>query len=67
MTSGNQFDAVLPPLWLAAGGVGGREEGASDQSFSMPTGATYAVLFREANFGDFRKATHARTSRTCGW
>lgn len=51
---GHQFDAILPSLWLAAGGVGDREEGASRKIFSMPKGSTYAVLFRESGFRKFK-------------
>lgn len=53
---GQQFDAVLPALWLAAGGVGEREEGASTKHFSMPVGSTYAVLFRTSRFRAFQDA-----------
>jgi adenine-specific DNA-methyltransferase len=64
---GTQFDAILPSLWLAAGGIGDREEGASGKAFTMPEGSTYAVLFREGSFGKFRKALEARPEVTHVW
>jgi adenine-specific DNA-methyltransferase len=55
-----QFDAILPALWLAAGGVGEREHSASARHFSLPPDSTYAVLFREASFRRFRDALRER-------
>lgn len=43
---GLQFDAILPALWLSAGGTGTREHGVSDQALSAPEGGNYAVLFK---------------------
>ncbi len=43
---GLQFDAILPALWLSAGGVGTREHGVSDQPMSVPDSSNYAVLFK---------------------
>jgi adenine-specific DNA-methyltransferase len=51
---GRQFDAILPALWLAAGGVGDREQDASSKHFSMPPSSTYAVLFRESSLAPVR-------------
>jgi len=59
-----QFDAILPALWLAAGGLGEREHGAGAKHFSMPPGSTYAVLFREASFRKFRDALRGRPDIT---
>lgn len=59
-----QFDAILPALWLAAGGVGEREHGASTRHFSMPPDSTCAMLFREASFRKFRDALRDRPDIT---
>lgn len=61
---GRQFDAIVPGLWLAAGGVGDRETGASSKHFSMPSGSTYAVLFRESRFRKFKEALQGRPEIT---
>ncbi|MEX2527495.1 MAG: DNA methyltransferase [Gemmatimonadota bacterium] len=57
---GRQYDAIVPTLWLAAGGVGPREAGVSGAAFSMPKGSTYAVLFREACFREFLEGIDTR-------
>ncbi len=59
-----QFDSILPALWLAASGVGEREHGASTRHFSLPSGSTYAILFREALFRKFRDALRERPEIT---
>jgi adenine-specific DNA-methyltransferase len=64
---GHQFDAILPALWLAAGGIGDREEGASKKTFSMPKGAPYAVLFRESGFRKFKDDLCNRPDVTHVW
>ena len=64
---GTQFDSILPSLWLASGGVGKREQGASGQGFSMPPSSRYAVLFRESGFRKLRKALDARPDVTHVW
>ena len=47
------FEAILPTLWLTAGGVGPRVADVGHAHFSMPEGATYAVLFRPAGLRPF--------------
>lgn len=64
---GRQFDAILPMLWLAAGGVGEPEFGAADGDFSIPKGSTYAVLFREDRYRAFAAALAERTDLTHVW
>jgi len=61
---GHQFDAILPALWLSAGGAGSRDEGVADTDFSIPEGSTYAVLFRESRFAEFSEALEARPEVT---
>jgi adenine-specific DNA-methyltransferase len=56
---GQQFEAILPALWLAAGGQGLR--GKSDSPFySLPEGAPYGVLFEESHLRDFIEALRDR-------
>jgi adenine-specific DNA-methyltransferase len=64
---GLQFEAILPALWMAAGGVGSREKPEEGQGFSMPEGSTYGVLFREARFRQFREALEERSEVTRVW
>lgn len=64
---GRCFDAVLPALWLGAGGIGAREGRMEGQDFSIPKGAAYAVLFREARFRQFREALAQRPDVTHAW
>ncbi len=62
---GTQFEAILPSLWLAAGGVGPREHGG--KGFSLPDGSRYAVLFDESAFRKLRKALDTRPDVTHVW
>jgi adenine-specific DNA-methyltransferase len=64
---GQQFDAILPSLWLAAGGIGGREKDASKKPFSIPTASRYGVLFREAAFRKFKLEIAKRPEVTHVW
>lgn len=64
---GRQFDAIVPLLWLTAGGIGPRECAAAGQSFSMPVGSPYAVLFRQSRFRQFREALLLRPDITHVW
>jgi adenine-specific DNA-methyltransferase len=64
---GRQFDAILPALWLAAGGIGERETGASERDYSMPDGSTYGVLFRESAFRKFKAQLTSRPEVTHVW
>src|SRR5262249_4518040 len=64
---GKQFDAILPALWLAAGGVGDREEGVTGRGYSLPEGSRYGVLFRPAAFRRFQAALAERPEVTHVW
>jgi adenine-specific DNA-methyltransferase len=64
---GQQFDAILPSLWLAAGGVGHRENGASKKSFSLPHDSTFGILFRESAFRKFKDAAEKHPKVTPIW
>ncbi len=63
---GMQFDAILPSLWLAAGGVGERET-APDSGIWIPENSRYAVLFDEGKFRKLKKALEKRLDITHVW
>lgn len=67
--AGQAFDAIVPLLWLAAGGVGAPEYGAETrgQPFTLPDGSTYGVLLRETAFRAFVGALAARADVTHVW
>jgi adenine-specific DNA-methyltransferase len=64
---GFQFEAILPALWLAAGGIGDREKPEDGRGFSMPESSTYGVLFRESRFRHFGEALERRPEVTHVW
>ncbi|HUY33154.1 MAG TPA: site-specific DNA-methyltransferase [Pirellulales bacterium] len=64
---GTQFNAILPALWLAAGGVGDRETVATRKDFTIPKGSTYGVLFKESKFRQFKNALAKRSDVTHVW
>jgi adenine-specific DNA-methyltransferase len=64
---GFQFQAILPTLWMAAGGVGNREKPEEGQDYSMPEGSTYGVLFKESRFRRFREVLEERPDVTHVW
>lgn len=64
---GLQADAIIPALWLMAGGVGEPELGVSDQDYSIPEGSTYAILFRASRYLAFKEAVTAHPKLTHVW
>jgi adenine-specific DNA-methyltransferase len=64
---GNQFEAIFPSLWLAAGGIADRPNIASDEDMLLPPAAPYAVLFREDRFRKFSRAIENRADVTHVW
>ena len=64
---GLQFEAILPTLWMTAGGVGEWEKPEKGQAFSIPEGSTYGVLFKESRFPRFREALEDRPGVTHVW
>jgi adenine-specific DNA-methyltransferase len=64
---GTQFKSILPSLWLAAGGLGGRDGLAAENDFYLPAGSRYAVLFQERGFRKLRKALESRADVTHVW
>lgn len=61
---GMKLDALLPGLWLAAGGTGPRESPRPGDAFSMPLGSRYGLLLRRSRFRDFRQAVGSRPDLT---
>lgn len=57
---GDAFKAVLPILWLMAGGLGEREESKGSTVWYMPKHSPYAVLIKEKDFAAFRKKLEER-------
>jgi adenine-specific DNA-methyltransferase len=64
---GCQFNALLPSFWLAAGGIGMREEISVKPDFSLPPNSTYGVLFKEGRFRQFKRALEQRTDVNHVW
>lgn len=63
---GRHDEALLPLVWLAAGGVGARDRKAK-RPFSMPPGSRYGVLFDEKHFRSFQKELRERSEVTHVW
>jgi adenine-specific DNA-methyltransferase len=63
---GTQYEAILPALWLSAGGIGEREHQVKG-SYSLPVGSTYAVLLDERHFRQFKKAIKERPELRRVW
>ena len=63
---GGQFAAIAPLLWLESGGFGPYEPDADrrEPGYSLPLGAKYAVLFREARIEMFLLALAQRPEIT---
>jgi len=61
---GLQFGAILPLLWLAAGGVGERPESSGDVPMLIPAGAPFAVLFEEGKAREFAEKLAKRPDIT---
>ncbi len=64
---GNQFKAILPALWLAAGGVGSRNGASPDEGFYLPADSHYAILFQEEAFRKMRRAIEKRSDISHAW
>ena len=64
---GNQFQAIFPSLWLAAGGVGVRPASPNEGDMLIPAQGRFAVLFQEDRFRAFSKAVHDRPDITHVW
>lgn len=52
---GQQFEAILPILWMKAGCGGARESSRGSTAWFIPKHSPYAVLIKEQKFAAFRK------------
>jgi adenine-specific DNA-methyltransferase len=64
---GQEFAAILPALWLTAGGIRTRELPPDGADFTLPNGCPYGVLFKESRFRQFQKALAERSDITHVW
>jgi adenine-specific DNA-methyltransferase len=61
---GLQFEAILPALWLTAGGIGDRPLSAGAPDMLIPTTAGFAVLFDEGKAREFVERLEKRPDIT---
>lgn len=64
---GRQLEAIIPSLWLAAGGVGEREAPSLTKGWSVPKGSTYGLLLNESRFPQFAQELAKRPEVTHVW
>jgi len=64
---GKQFEAILPSLWLAAGGKGPRTAPEKKIDFLLPEESFFAILLNESKFEKFRKNVALRNDITHVW
>jgi adenine-specific DNA-methyltransferase len=64
---GTQFSAILPSLWLAAGGLGRRGRVDDEKGHYLPDTSHYAVLFEERFFRKLKTAIEKRLDVTHIW
>jgi adenine-specific DNA-methyltransferase len=64
---GEEFQSVHPLLWLAAGGVGEREEVQATQDFYIAPASPYGVLFKPSRLARFLVALEGRADVTHVW
>lgn len=64
---GDQFQAILPALWIAAGSVGERDANGEEEAYTIPLGSTFGVLRRESRFRQFQAALEKRPEVTHVW
>jgi adenine-specific DNA-methyltransferase len=65
---GRQFSAILPLLWLSAGGIGKMPKMAFPSgSWVIPADCPFAVLIDPDHFADFRRQLQCRPDVTHVW
>lgn len=64
---GNQFVAIFPSLWLAAGGIGARSNAKGFSDMLIPKSGKYAILFKEERFRKFANELEARPEISHVW
>jgi adenine-specific DNA-methyltransferase len=57
---GDAFEAILPIIWMMAGGRGKREDSKGSQSWFIPKQSPFAVLIKEKEIRAFRDKLTAR-------
>ena len=60
VSRGERFEAILPALWLMAGGVGERKVCRGFGRWHLPEDSPFGVLLREEAFGGFKAALDSR-------
>lgn len=61
---GSRLDALLPALWLSAGGNGTRELPCHEEPFSTPVDGCYGLLLRQSRFRQFKQTIEERPDIT---
>lgn len=61
---GQQFEAILPILWMKAGCRGARESSRGSTPWFIPKNSPFAVLIKEQKFAAFRKELAGRADIT---
>jgi adenine-specific DNA-methyltransferase len=64
---GQQFAAILPALWLAAGGIGPRPTASGKEAFLLPDESPFGVLLRETSLRKFASELAKRPDVTHVW
>jgi adenine-specific DNA-methyltransferase len=64
---GRQFEAVLPLLWLAAGGKGSRPTATSKVRWVLPAESPFGVLLDADSFSEFSALVAGRSDLTHVW
>ena len=64
---GEAISALLPALWLAAGGIGPRPSTKQAKGFLLPDDSPFGVLLRESSFREFAAKLGDRPDVTHVW
>ncbi len=64
---GEQFQCIHPLLWLAAGGIGEREEAPPIADYYVAPASPYGVLFKPSRLSRFLQALQERPDVTHVW
>ena len=64
---GYQFQAIMPLLWLASGGLGPLPNPILADGYLLPLTSPFGVLFRESAFRRFAKALESRSDVSHLW
>jgi adenine-specific DNA-methyltransferase len=64
---GSQFNAIVPILWLASGGIGPLPDPTPTDGYLMPQASPFGVLLRESAFRRFAKDLEDRPDVSHIW